>query len=301
MITERLEEEPCIPCTAIIEALDEMMVTPELKPWVGTIWNAREWILAPYRRELEAHRARCEKDKRKAQQAKETKALRRAELEREARFAETMKEWGLEDWHDPEPFAMQGKMKETPTTAPLPVFNEARARQNIPDVMLGAKRWFVYSLTWSQENPGKLDKKPESIIRRYGVPYSWDEPDGWVSFNEVCDAIRESNEIQDEILQKRGRDRYRLWPGFPITRDYKMIFIDLDKCLQNDGTVTQTARRYLDALKDHSFVEVSVSGTGLHLFTWYTGKRNFAKNPEPGVEAYIDNRGALITGDAYHG
>lgn len=183
-------------------------------------------------------------------------------------------------------------------TPPIPIFNEALARANLPAMLIDPrlKRWFAYRLTWKMTETGemKLDKRPSSIKAKY----EWDEPDGWVNFDDICKYIRGFDQTYRE--NPNLNVRFRIWPGFPITEDYHIIFLDLDKCFQADGTLTPTARRYYDALKNDSFVEKSVSGKGLHIFTWYTGNRKFSTKPEPGVEVYLTGRGALITGDAYH-
>lgn len=84
--------------------------------------------------------------------------------------------------------------------------------------------------------------------------------------------------------------------GFALGSDYKMVFIDLDHCILSDGSITPTAAKYIERLAPaNPYIERSISGTGIHIFVWFTGTRP-PIHPEPGVEMYTEGRFAVITG-----
>lgn len=75
--------------------------------------------------------------------------------------------------------------------------------------------------------------------------------------------------------------------------------IDLDHCVR-DGKVAGWARRVLDACPG-GFVELSVSGTGLHLFGWLPEQpgRRLVVPGGGGVEVYSRARFIRMTGRAF--
>ncbi len=83
--------------------------------------------------------------------------------------------------------------------------------------------------------------------------------------------------------------------GFSIRHEYKIFFIDIDKALVN-GEWSQLAK---DLCQAHAgcFMEISQSGTGLHIMGRYTGEiihKN--KNTALGIELYTADRFVMFGG-----
>lgn len=181
---------------------------------------------------------------------------------------------------------------------PIRKFDEKVALAGIPENMQHPRhrRWFLYKVYWEMGTDGewKLIKYPMCLSHK-----PWDNPTGWCYFDEICEEIR----AVDKCMDKLPAPIFRYWPGYPITEDVNMIFVDLDHCFLENGELTPTAHKYLDRTQKHSYVEKSISGNGLHILSWFTGNRRkfTTTTPETGVEMYLKGRGVLITGDVFHG
>ena len=80
--------------------------------------------------------------------------------------------------------------------------------------------------------------------------------------------------------------------GFVLDKD--ITFIDLDHCRDDNGVLTPLAENIIDNFKD-TFIEVSQSGNGLHIFALGTVKKA-VKTKE--IELYSTGRYAALTGNA---
>jgi len=81
-----------------------------------------------------------------------------------------------------------------------------------------------------------------------------------------------------------------------ISKEHSLVFIDIDHCVDEEGQFSETASDIISLCKDQ-FVELSQSGTGVHVIARGTIPRNF-KNSKTGVEMYSDKRFCAITGNA---
>ncbi len=93
--------------------------------------------------------------------------------------------------------------------------------------------------------------------------------------------------------------------GYAFTSDDGLIFIDLDDAIAEDGSVAEWARPVVDAaVHARAFVEVSPSGSGLHIvvrgkkgFTWANKPITNAAGEHIGaIEVYDSARYATVTG-----
>lgn len=137
-------------------------------------------------------------------------------------------------------------------------------------------RWVVFRCSFY---PDKIVKVP---FNPRGFKASIDKPETWSNLPSCLQAI------------EFGIGHI---PGFAITSDYNIGCVDLDHCIDTDGTLSKTAKRYIEKFKNNAYIEKSVSGNGIHILFWYTGKQYETSHPEPGVELYTDNRFIAITGD----
>lgn len=83
--------------------------------------------------------------------------------------------------------------------------------------------------------------------------------------------------------------------GFFFTKDDPFYFVDIDKCKQDDGTWSPVAMDVLAHLPGAA-VEVSQSGTGLHIFGKGQPLDHACKNIPFGLEFYTEKRFVALTG-----
>lgn len=88
-------------------------------------------------------------------------------------------------------------------------------------------------------------------------------------------------------------DNYGL--GFFFTKNDPFYFLDIDKCLQADGSWSPTAMALLGMLNGAA-VEVSASGTGLHVFGTGQCPQHSCRNRDLGLELYTERRFVALTG-----
>jgi hypothetical protein len=149
---------------------------------------------------------------------------------------------------------------------------------------LGALNQFIIvRLVPSATRPGKTEKFP--IDWRDGSVSNAHDPDIWVDAKTAC-----------AMAPVWGADHC---VGFVFTRDCGFWFLDVDGCLQPDGTWSPIARELCAALPGAA-VEVSQSGRGLHLFGRglvppHSSKRGEAQRL--GLEFYTEGRFVALTGN----
>lgn len=135
---------------------------------------------------------------------------------------------------------------------------------------------------WRKEKrQGKLTKVPYSPTS--GRRAESDNPQTWASHAQAVQAVRSG--------------RYH-GIGYMFNRDYTGI--DLDHCVNPDGSIDPWARAYLERLP--SYAEFSPSDTGIHIIvpgTIPSGTRRrvpHAPHPEAAIEMYCERRYFTVTG-----
>ena len=83
--------------------------------------------------------------------------------------------------------------------------------------------------------------------------------------------------------------------GFVFTSDDPFFFLDIDNCLQDDGTWSPIAIDLCSRFHGAA-VEVSLSGRGLHIFGRTTPTLHGTRNSEYGLELYTSGRFVALTG-----
>lgn len=128
---------------------------------------------------------------------------------------------------------------------------------------------------------GKLTKVPYSS--NYNGRASSTNPDSWSTFDHVWNKyITSLGEYQGVALF--------------INKDYHLVFIDLDDCILEDGSLSDIAWEILEAFEGE-YIERSQSGSGLHIITSGAIPKNF-RNDSVHVEMYGDHQFCALTGDA---
>ena len=157
--------------------------------------------------------------------------------------------------------------------------------RNFPalEELQGHPQW----VCWRQEErQGKRTKVPYSPTT--GRRAESDNPATWATYEHACRAYKRS-------LQTK-RPYHGM--GFMFHRDYTGV--DLDHCVNEDGSIDSWAQAYLDRLP--SYAEYSPSQTGVHILVRATvpsGVRRRvpdAPRPDAAIELYCERRYFTVTG-----
>ena len=140
--------------------------------------------------------------------------------------------------------------------------------------------WALWRL--EPDSKGRLTKVPYSP--HYDGRASSTNPKTWGTFNQA-------------VRKNESRPDYYNGISLIISKDYGLIFIDIDHCVDEDGILNETASDIVEAFGQTQFVEISQSGTGIHIITKGKIPKNF-KNSSNGVEMYSDKRFCSLTGRA---
>lgn len=134
----------------------------------------------------------------------------------------------------------------------------------------------------------KLERDPKG--RPTKVPYSphYDgrasstNPQTWGTFGEA-------------VRKFESRPDYYNGVSLIISKNYGLVFIDIDHCIDGDGVMNETASDIVGSFGEQ-FMEFSQSGTGIHIITRGQIPKSF-KNSQNGVEMYADKRFCALTGN----
>lgn len=158
---------------------------------------------------------------------------------------------------------------------------------NIPEEMQTVNRWVCYRIT---EKNGKKVKMP--ISAKTGKAASTTEADTWADFNTAVKYCETNPQNVSGI-------------GFVFADTDDIVGIDFDDCLDNDGNLINDAIQEIVS-RNNSYIERSVSGTGLHIYVCGKLPREtgikISKENSPlgfGIELYSQKRFFIVTGNAY--
>lgn len=155
---------------------------------------------------------------------------------------------------------------------------------NIPAPMTAAKQWIL----WRYELKQGTDEPTKVPYQVNGHRASSIDPMHWVTFGEALAALYEEPDRWHGV-------------GFVFTPEDNFIGIDLDDCLEADGTPLPWAAEIIQGFA--TYTEVSPSGTGLKLFFRgdYPLSRGRKVKLEGGgaVEVYTKGRYFTVTGQRF--
>jgi putative DNA primase/helicase len=137
----------------------------------------------------------------------------------------------------------------------------------IPQALQKLPQWVV----WKLENNKKLP---------YSVRY-----DGGARTTDI------STLGSYAAAETKAKTRRYNGVGFVFFSGNRLVFIDLDHCFKADGTLTALARNIIEAFS-RSYVEISQSGSGLHIITRGSIPKAI-KTKE--IEMYSDGRYCAMT------
>lgn len=152
-----------------------------------------------------------------------------------------------------------------------------------PETMTRLPIWVLWRL---EDRNGSKTKVPYQIGGRKA---SSTDPATWATHEAVTDEwIIEASRYQGI--------------GAVMSKQNNLVFIDIDHCVNPDGSFDDRATDILDGFMDDdgnlvTFCEYSQSGTGLHLVVIGDIPRCF-NNRKMGVEMYDTDRFIAMTGDA---
>ena len=153
------------------------------------------------------------------------------------------------------------------------------ASAKYPKTMKSLPNWILWKL---ETIKGRLSKIPYSAL--YHGRASSTNPETWTTFENV---IKEYEAHPDDYSGI----------GFVFSRDAGIVFIDIDGCIFG-GIIDDRAKDILSEIGKDAFVELSQSGTGLHLFIRGTIPACF-NNREKHVEMYDNARFCAMTGNCF--
>jgi len=164
--------------------------------------------------------------------------------------------------------------------------------QRVPETMRHPtlKRWVVFRCI--PQLDGTVKKRPLGPNGNEGV--GSDGTKVWNPEKKIREVKRVWYSFDDCLNAMKFQIGNAL--GFALGSDYKMLAIDFDKCIDDNGKISEKVLWYLNKLGPaEPYVERSISGRGIHALVWYTGKC-LHLTPEPGVEMYSDGQFVVMTG-----
>ncbi len=125
------------------------------------------------------------------------------------------------------------------------------------------------------------NKRPISVWTQYFADPT--NPCTWGSFDKALN------------LYKANPDKYAAI-GYCLNDD-GVVCIDIDHCIGENGELNETAKEIISHIDNPTYIEVSMSGTGLHIFV--KGHKNTDKCRKDDVEVYSTKRYIAITAIPY--
>lgn len=147
----------------------------------------------------------------------------------------------------------------------------------IPAALRDAPRWAPWAAVWDEQR-GKYDKVPrQPAAPQYGL--STVRPERWATFDAAAQAYQRDPQALAGL-------------GYCMTGPHGLVGIDLDNCLEADGTPAAWAAEIVAQMA--SYTEVSPSGRGLRIFVLGAIDADWT-NPDQGLEVYGGNEPRFLT------
>lgn len=148
-----------------------------------------------------------------------------------------------------------------------------------PESLKSLPIWVLWKL--EQDNKGRMTKVPYSPL--YSGHASSSNPNTWSSYQQAVQRYRSQSDYYNGL-------------AVCISDKYHLVFIDIDHCIDADGVMDSTATDIVSQFGGQ-YVEVSQSGTGIHILTKGSIPRSF-KNSKANIEMYASRRFCALTGNA---
>lgn len=149
----------------------------------------------------------------------------------------------------------------------------------VPMRLQNLRTWILWKMELIE---GRLNKTPYQLDGEHRA--STTNPCTWGSYTDAVCALSEHPDCNGL--------------GFVFVEKYRLVFCDIDHCINDDGTISEIADDILNAFQEKTYVEVSQSGSGLHIIAVGEIARGF-NNRKYGVEMYCDGRYVAFTGNCF--
>jgi Primase C terminal 2 (PriCT-2)/AAA domain len=162
--------------------------------------------------------------------------------------------------------------------------NNGQSRPNlmaIPQQLKELAQWMPYKLV-PRPNSSKQSKIPTN---KNGYKASKIDKRNWLTFEECISTYQGNTSKFDGI-------------GF-CPNNAELIFIDIDDCIDSDGNLDSRARDLVDHI--HGYVELSLSGKGLHIVTSVDKTFGNPKSEDGKVEIFTNGMYLATTGNVFEG
>lgn len=146
-----------------------------------------------------------------------------------------------------------------------------------PESLKSLPVWMLWRI--EPDAKGNPTKVPYSAL--YSGRASSTNPNTWTTY---------------ERAKSRLEERPDLYKGIALGISSGLVFVDIDHCVDEEGRFSEIASDIMCRCGDQ-FVELSQSGTGLHILMKGAIPRNF-NNRSFGVEMYSQKRFVAMTGHA---
>jgi primase-polymerase (primpol)-like protein len=175
---------------------------------------------------------------------------------------------------------------------PLAFQGKAKHRESIshpaivaPDDLTERDQWVLWrhEKRTAASDPTKLPYQPT------GKHASSADPSTWTSFERVIDCFRRTGKCYSGV-------------GFVFSVSDPFVGVDLDDCLEADGTVKPWARAVVERFAD-SYSEISPSGYGVKIWARGAIPVNLpgVKVGDGQIEMYSNRRYFAVTGNVFRG
>ena len=148
-----------------------------------------------------------------------------------------------------------------------------------PDYAVAREIWFLWRIELNDK--GNKTKVPYSALD--GAHARSNDPETWSTYDLAVQKLVNSKGHYDGI-------------GICVQKSDRLVFIDIDHCINENGKMNEIATDIFSRMHSQ-FIEVSQSGTGLHILVLGEIPRSF-NNRKYGVEMYNSGKFASLTGHA---
>ena len=149
--------------------------------------------------------------------------------------------------------------------------------ENIPGQLSERPQWVCWRLEEREGKPTKVPYVPGTDRRASSIDLMT-----WATFSEACAAYKSGNPLAYHGL------------GFVFSSADPFVGIDLDGCRDPDGGEVATWAQHIISRVQEGYVEVSPSGTGIHVIVEGTVRGGGLRRGK--VEMYGRDRFFTITG-----
>ena len=153
-------------------------------------------------------------------------------------------------------------------------------KNTFPAELAALPNWVVWRL--EPDKNGRMAKVPYNP-QKPSYKASSANPDSWGTVDEALFSM-------DKFIFTGV--------GFVFTEGCDIIGIDVDHCLDETGKPNDVAAAILKKLPP-TYIEISPSNTGLHIFLHGKLPKGGNKNSKTGVEMYAKSRYFTMTGNRY--